>query len=357
MIEWLNGWGQWPAFIGAILIAALVTVGVAALVALPLRLAARKAGWSPKTLGRMRRPFRVLLFIGLLAVVVATLLPSSLLRWQATILHGLGITAIAASGWLLIGIVGFLLNRTLTRYPLDVDDNRVARRVHTQVAILRRVIFAVIVIVTAGAVLLTFPGVSGIGASLLASAGVLSVVAGIAAQSTLANVFAGLQLAFSGAIRVDDVVVVEGEYGRIEEITLTYVVVRIWDDRRFVLPSTFFATTPFENWTRQGGELTGSVEWDLDWTVSPGQIRTQLAEILAASEHWDGRSSGLQVIESTGGTVRVRATVSAASPSAVWDLRCEVREAMVEWLHREQRDALPRTRVSLSGSAEQSLDT
>jgi small-conductance mechanosensitive channel len=347
MPEWLSDWGAWPLFLVALAIALIFAVVAVALVTLPLRFTARRAGWDPAVLGRLRRPFRGLVLVGALAAATALFLPPDLEPWRAGILHGLGIAAIVAGGWLLAGIVGFFLARTLRRYPTDVADNRIARRVHTQIAILRRVILAVIVVVTAGAVLLTFPGVSAIGASLLASAGVLSVVAGIAAQSTLANVFAGLQLAFSDAIRVDDVVIVEGDFGRIEEITLTYIVVHVWDDRRLVLPSTYFTTTPFENWTRRGSELLGSVELDLDWMVEPAEMRHHLQAVLEEDPLWDRRTSVLQITDATGGPIRVRILVSAQNAGALWDLRCNVREAMVEWLHDEHPDALPRTRVAM----------
>lgn len=338
---------DWTRFAVAVGVALVIAVVVVALVAVPIRLLARRKAWDPKLLGRMRRPFRVLVALGALAIAVTTALPAELADWRGGILHGLAIAMIAAGAWLLAGVAGVLYARVLTRYRMDVADNRVARRVHTQVSILRRVTYVLIAVLALGAILLTFPEVQAVGASVLASAGVLSVVAGIAAQSTLANVFAGLQLAFSDAIRVDDIVIAEGEWGRIEEITLTYVVVHIWDDRRLVLPSTYFTTTPFENWTRRGSEIIGSVELDLDWSVSPAEMRAHLAEVLDADPLWDRRSSSLQITGATGGYVRVRIVVTAQNAGALWDLRCNVREAMVEWLHEQHHEALPRTRVSM----------
>jgi small-conductance mechanosensitive channel len=233
----------------------------------------------------------------------------------------------------------------LRRYPVDVADNRVARRVRTQVLVIRRLLTVVIAIVALGSILLTFPGAQAVGTSLLASAGLASVVAGLAAQSTLANVFAGMQLAFSDAIRVDDVVIADGEWGRIEEITLTYVVVSIWDQRRLVLPSTYFTTTPFQNWTRKGSELLGSVELDLDWRVRPSELRKQLTAVLDASELWDKRTANVQVTDTTNGYVRVRLLMSAANAGDLWDLRCHVREEIVEWLQTKSFTSVPRTRV------------
>src|SRR3712207_3167437 len=166
---------------------------------------------------------------------------------------------------------------------------------------------------------MTFPGARAAGTSLFASAGVLSVVAGLAAQSSLANVFAGLQLAFTDAMRGDDVVVVGGERGRIEEITMTYIVVHLWDDRRLILPSTYFTTTPFQNWTRRQADLLGTVEMDLDWSVPVDEMRQELTRLLEASDLWDGRVGVLQVTEATGGYVRVRALASARDAPTLFD--------------------------------------
>ncbi|HEU4807669.1 MAG TPA: mechanosensitive ion channel domain-containing protein, partial [Homoserinimonas sp.] len=216
-----------------------------------------------------------------------------------------------------------------------------------QVLIIRRLTVVATVVIALGAILLTFPGASAAGASLLASAGLISLIAGLAAQSTLANVFAGMQLAFSDAIRVDDVVIVEGEWGRIEEITLTYVVVHIWDDRRLVVPSTYFTTTPFENWTRRNSELLGSVEFDLDWRVTPAQMRHELHSILKSTDLWDQRVAVLQITDAVGGLVRVRILVSALDAGKLFDLRCLVREQLIDWLHQTSPQSIPRTRVQL----------
>ena len=342
------GWQPWPTFAAAVGAAILAAIVIAALLAIPVRLVARRAGWDPRLIGKIRRPFRVLLLVVGLWIAVALTYPDP--DWQRRLEHGLSIATIAASAWLLAGLLDFLFARTLARYPTDVADNRVARRVHTQLTVLRRVLIVVIVILGIGAILLTFPGVEAVGTSVLASAGVISVIAGLAAQSTLGNVFAGIQLAFSDAIRVDDVVVVDGQWGRIEDITLTYVVVHIWDDRRMVLPSTYFTSTPFENWTRRSSELLGSVDFDLDWRVPPGAMRDQLEVILEHNELWDGRVKVLQVTDAVAGRVHVRILVSAKDAPTLFDLRCSVRERMVDWLQREQPQALPVDRVELGES-------
>ncbi|HTL40163.1 MAG TPA: mechanosensitive ion channel family protein [Pseudolysinimonas sp.] len=338
---------EWTAFTIAAVAAVLAAVIITLAVTIPIRLIARRAGWHARSIGSIRRPFRVLILTTGLWIAVAAFWPASAEEAEPAVVHVLRVAVIASGGWLAAGIVSFLFARTLARHPIDVDDNRVARRITTQVAILRRVATVVIAIVTVGAVLFTFDGVQAAGASLLASAGVVSVVAGIAAQSALSNVFAGLQLAFSDAIRVDDVVIADGEWGRIEEITLTYIVVRVWDDRRVILPSTYFTSRPFENWTRNGSELLGSVEFDVDWRVSPQQMREQLQRVVADEPLWDGRTASLQITGATGGFVRVRVLVTAANAGALWDLRCAVREKLVEWMHAKSPAGLPRQRVQL----------
>nr|AIA15435.1 Mechanosensitive ion channel [uncultured bacterium]AIA15714.1 Mechanosensitive ion channel [uncultured bacterium] len=211
--------------------------------------------------------------------------------------------------------------------------------------VIRRLTVMVIVVLAIGSILLSFPGASTIGASVLASAGVISIVAALAAQSTLGNVIAGIQIAFSDSIRYDDAVIVENEWGWVEEITLSYVVVRLWDDRRMVLPSTYFTTTPFQNWTRNHSELLGSVEFDLDWRVSPDGMRSELDRILPLTELWDGRVKVLQVTDAVNGWVRIRILVTARDAPTLFDLRCHVRERMIDWLQAKDEGGLPRHRV------------
>jgi small-conductance mechanosensitive channel len=213
------------------------------------------------------------------------------------------------------------------------------------VILARRIGVALIAIVALGSIMLTFPAIQALGAGLLASAGVISIVAGLAAQTSLVNVFAGIQLAFTDAIRVDDVVVVQKEWGRIEEITLTYVVVHIWDDRRLILPSTYFTTTPFENWTRRQSEVMGTVEFDLDWRAPVEAMRAELKKVLATTELWDKRVGILQITDATAGFVRVRILVSAGDSASLFDLRCLIREELVLFLQQEYPTALPHVRL------------
>jgi small-conductance mechanosensitive channel len=334
----------------AIGVALLVTAVVALVLHLVLRAIARRERWADVLSRRTRHPFRTVLLVAMLWVAFASSIPreAEAFPWRDEVSHGFLVVTIATGCWLACQVAIFLEDLGLHRFRIDVPDNRQARRIRTQVLIIRRLTVALLVIIAVGAILLTFDGVEAAGASVLASAGLISVVAGLAAQSTLGNVFAGMQLAFSGSIRVDDVVVVEGQWGRIEEITLTYVVVHLWDDRRFVLPSTYFTSTPFENWTRTSSELLGAVEFDLDWRVSPSDMREELDRILATSTIWDGRTKVLQVTDAVGGFVRVRILVTAPDAGGLFDLRCYVREEMVEWVQRHHPDALPLQRVQLT---------
>ncbi|MGJ8720262.1 MAG: mechanosensitive ion channel family protein [Salinibacterium amurskyense] len=353
-------WKSWLGLAIAVLIALVAVIIFVGIVALIVRGVAHLRPGVYETLAQARQRLRVLAAIIAVWIAVSVTLPLEDLRNFVSSVFSVTLPvedlrnfvnsvflalAIAASGWLLTAIINLLLNRTVARYPTDVPDNRAARRVRTQVQLIRRVLAAVIVIVTIGAIFLTLPGAEALGASVLASAGLVSVVAGIAAQSALANVFAGMQLAFSDAIRVDDVVIADGEWGRIEEITLTYIVVSIWDQRRLVLPSTYFTTTPFQNWTRNATELLGEINFDLDWRVNIDQMRAQLKKVVAESDLWDGRTANIQVVDATGGFVRVRVLISAADSGAQWDLRTHVREEMVTWLQAKNPAALPRTRV------------
>jgi small-conductance mechanosensitive channel len=268
---------------------------------------------------------------------------------RGVVLHVLIILFIAGFAWLVAALLLVLEDLALARWRTDVPDNLKRRRLKTQVVMLRRVTVAAIVILTVGVVLMTFPGIRALGASVLASAGLISVIAALAAQSTLGNVFAGLQLAFSDAVRVDDVVVVEGEWGRVEELTLTYVALQIWDDRRLLLPTSYFTTKPFQNWTRTGSAVLGTAEIDVDWSTAIEPLRAELRAVCESSELWDGRVCVLQMTDAVGGMIRLRALVSAHDAPTLWDLRCLVRERLVTWVWQHQPESVPRVRADLTG--------
>ena len=259
--------------------------------------------------------------------------------------HAVALVVIAAVGWLLVRVIAAATEVMASRLRLDDPDNLRARRAQTQAMIARRIGAVAVVMVTAAVMLTTFPAVRTLGASLLASAGIAGLVLGLAAQQTLGNVFAGIQIALSEPITFDDVVVVEGEFGRIEEITFTYVVVRTWDERRVVLPISWFTTTPFENWTHTRSELVGAIALHVDHRAPVDAIREEFERLVRASPLWDGRKASLQVVDSHERTMELRAVVSGQSSADVWDLRCELREGLMAFLARAHPDALPRLRT------------
>lgn len=235
----------------------------------------------------------------------------------------------------------------LNRYDLQARDNLQARKVHTQLNVIKRIVIIIVGLLALGMILMVFDRVRQLGTTILASAGVIGIVVGFAAQRTLGTFFAGLQIAFTQPIRIDDVVIVEGEWGRIEEITLTYVVVKIWDLRRLVVPITYFIETPFQNWTKTSADILGTVFIYVDYTVPISEIREKLNELLNQSEHWDKKVCVLQVTNTTDRSVEIRALMSAADASTAWTLRCEIREKLIEYIRDNYPQSLPRARVEL----------
>ncbi|WP_111467025.1 mechanosensitive ion channel family protein [Microbacterium suaedae] len=265
--------------------------------------------------------------------------------------YALDLSIIAVIGWILGKILILLIDGAMRRQDSVSGDAFTARRRRTQLRMIRRLVIAVVAVLTIAAMLLTIPGAETFGASLFASAGVASIVAGLAAQSTLGNLVAGIQLAFSNALKVGDTVEVDDQFGTIEEITLTYVVVQIWDDRRHVLPSTYFTTTPYTNWTRNQTAVTGTVFVEADYTVDVDAVRAELERILDAAPEWDRRSWGLIVSDATGGVAQLRATMTAADGDLLWDLRCKVREQLVAFIATQRPQDLSRTRVQVDPDA------
>ncbi len=297
---------------------------------------------------RLRTPMRILIIIigtGV-GVLIALGWPARApnVEWAPMFLHVWTILLILSGAYLLTGLISAIADFLLLAHA-DAQETVHSRRLRTQTQVISRVGVAVVWVLAISGVLLTFEQFRAIGASMLASAGLLSIVAGLAAQSSLANVFAGVQLAFTDALRMGDIVIVDEHWGTIEEITLTYVVVASWDGRRWIVPSTVFISKTFENWTRSSPKLLGTVEFDLDWLVPVEAARVELQRIVRRSDLWDGRTVSMQVTEATGGYVKVRATVSAATSGDLWDLRCYVREELITWLQQRAVYALPRTRL------------
>lgn len=341
---------EWDSILISIslLLAALV-VGVVLYEALRFvlcRLSGRVgAPWSAILLARMRGPVRILVPLLALMLVAPTLDFSP--RTHEVIERLFSICFIAVIAWL--GCEGTLAGRDiiLGRFEVGGPDNLKARAVHTQLTVLVRIALFVIIVIAGAGMLMTFEKIRQVGMSILASAGILGMIIGFAAQRSLANLIAGLQIALTQPIRLDDVVIVEGEWGVIEEITLTYVVIRVWDLRRLVVPVTHFLEKPFQNWTRASANLLGTVFLYADYLVPVDELRRALHDILLASDKWDGRVWGLQVTNAGERTVELRALMSAADAPTAWDLRCEVRERMLAFIRENHPGYLPRVRAEL----------
>ena len=266
----------------------------------------------------------------------------------------LGILLIITVSWLLIRGISVFEEIILSRYDVGVKNNLKARKVHTQLKVIKRIATITVGIIALGTILMTFDRVRQLGTAILASAGVVGIVVGMAAQRTIATFIAGLQIAITQPIRVDDVVIVENEWGRIEEITLTYVVVRIWDLRRLIVPITYFIEKPFQNWTRVTADILGTVFVYVDHNVPVDSIREELQNILKKSEHWDGKVCVLQVTNTSERTVELRALMSAEDASKAWNLRCEVREKLVDFIRSQYPQSLPRLRAELFQTSQMS---
>ena len=271
--------------------------------------------------------------------------------WYPIFQHGMRIAMIASLTWLGLTMAYAVTDMILARLSArNGDADRRSRRLQTQVRLLRRVVATVLGLLAVAAILFTFPAVAALGAGILASAGLIGIIAGVAAQATLGNMFAGLQLAFSDSLRINDVVVVEGEWGRVEELTLTNVTVRIWDERRLIFPVSYFTTQPFENWTKHGSNITGVVMFRVDWEVPVDRLRAEVESFVTNHPQWDGRSWSLDVTDILdSGLVELRATVTAADSSARWTLMVQLREHMLTYIRENFPEALPRNRTQFTG--------
>lgn len=267
--------------------------------------------------------------------------------WRSILIMTNRIVLIIAVINLLARMVYALEDIFLDRYNINKEDNRKERKIITQLNFLKRVIIVSLVMIGIAIILLSFEEGRRYGQTLLTSAGVASIIIGLAAQKSIANFFAGIQIAFTQPIKIDDAVVVENEWGWIEEINLTYVVVRIWDWRRLILPITYFVEKPFQNWTRNKGEIIGTVILHLDYRTPIEPLRAKLTELLKAEARWDGAVNSLQVVDTKEYTILVRALMSAKNSPTAWDLRCSIREKMITFLQEEYPHSLPVQRIQM----------
>jgi small-conductance mechanosensitive channel len=291
-----------------------------------------------QTRGLTRTALLILAMI--IAIPVAPLPPET----AALLARIMAVAVIGLIGWAAMIAWHIAADHYQRRFSLDTDDNLLARKHNTQVRVLARTIDVLLIMLTLSAALMTFPAVRQYGLSLFASAGVAGIVAGLAARPVLSNLMAGVQLAMTQPIRLYDAVIVENEYGTIEEITSTYVVVKLWDLRRMIVPLTYFIEKPFQNWTRESSAIIGTSFLYVDYRAPVGIIRDKLLEIVKASKYWDGKVVNLQVTDAKESTIELRALMSANSGGQAFNLRCAVREQMIDFLQREHPEALPRQR-------------
>lgn len=259
---------------------------------------------------------------------------------QSHILVTIGIS------WLLIVLIKLLKTNFLKKFDISEEDNLESRKIYTQINLLEKIIIFLIILFTIGIVLISFDSIREIGIGLFASAGLAGIIIGLSAQKVVGALLAGIQIAITQPFRIDDAVLVENEWGWIEEINLTYVVVRIWDKRRLVLPSTYFLEKPFQNWTRTSAEIIGSVFIYTDYTISFQAMRDELSRLLNESELWDKKVNVLQVTDSKQSTLEIRILVSAKNSPTTWDLRVYIREKMIEFIQKNYPESLPKTRVA-----------
>lgn len=334
----------WVSTLVAVVLAAIGGIGLhRAARALLRRIVHREHGVVLKAM--LERTQRAAgLAIPLVAVQLALQAAPEALQGIATVRHLNGLLLIAALTMLLMGLIGGIADGLIARNPADVVDNLHARRIQTQTRVLSRSAMVLVMIGGVAMALMTFPGARQLGASLLASAGVLGIVGGLAARPVFSNLIAGLQLALAQPLRIDDVLIVKGEFGRVEEITGTYVVLKLWDERRLIVPLQWFIENPFENWTRTGSQILGSLFLWVDYATPIEPLRAEARRLAESMAEWDRRVFNVQVTEATDKAIQVRVLVSSVNSGANFDLRCKMREALVAWLAREHPESLPLVR-------------
>ena len=326
-----------------IVIGALAGFALTAVVALAV-------GFVLRRRKRMRAHLKILLMPAFTAMVflgarIGLELSGRDLRLYDLLAFLLLIGTASGFAWLALRVVNVIERRVELQYDEVTAADRRGRRIKTQMQLIKRVLHTAIIVIAVAAILLAIPQVRALGAGLLASAGLVSVVAALAVQTTLTNVFAGMQLAFTDAIRVGDVVVMDDYYGTIEDITMSYVVLKIWDGRRIIYPSSYFTTTPFENYTRTGTEISAGIDFHVDWRVPVDALRSRLRALLESTDLWDGRDMSVQVLDIAGDRATLRAAVSARNAGDLWDLQCLVREDFIRFISEQHPEAMNIMRI------------
>ena len=343
----LEPWGRFVAIALAVVLTALLAHRLLRPVVF------RLSGYSTMLGAMVRRcdpPIRWLLPLVALQILWQGV-PDELPHVEA-VRHITGVLGIACLTWLAMAAIQGVADALVALNPADVTDNLHARRVQTQARVLARIASGAALIAGLAFILMTFPRARQLGASLLASAGVAGLIVGLAARSVFGNLLAGLQIALAQPLRIDDVLIVEGEWGRVEEITATYVVIKVWDERRLVVPLQWFIEHPFQNWTRRSAELLGTVFLWVDYTLPVEPIRAEARRLCEAAKEWDGRVCVVQVTDANERAMQLRILVSSVDAGRNFDLRCIVREGLIDFVQRHHAGALPRLRGDVAAVPE-----
>jgi len=346
MFGWVPQWMVGLGLVAGAITAALFVYGIAARI-IKRALGTRRPA-ATLFLQRVAGPARLALCLAAVALVLPLAPLNDLLREQLT--HFFVVAVIALIGWISIRGVDMAAARYVQRFRLDTNENLLARKHVTQVRVFKRVIHTLIVIIAVSAALMTFESVKQYGVSLFASAGAAGLIVGLAARPLLSNLIAGVQIAVTQPIRIEDAVIIENEWGWIEDIASTYVVVRLWDWRRLVVPLSYFIERPFQNWTRDTQSLIGAIALHVDYGTDVSRIRHRLEQAVKESKLWDGAVVNLQVVDTSPRAIELRALVSARTAPQSWDLRCEIREKLLAFIREEMPEAFPRDRTTISPS-------
>ncbi len=338
---------QWLIGVGVVAFAILCALIAHRLfVSLVKRAIGPKRSVAIQILDKTSGPIRLAACLAAVAIVTPLAPLSNDLSRAVT--HLFVVASIALIGWISIRAVDLTAARYLQRYRVGIEENFLARKHVTQVRVFKRVIDTLVIIVAVSTALMTFDSVRQYGVSLFASAGAAGIIVGLAARPLLSNLIAGVQIAVTQPIRIEDAVIIEYEWGWVEDIASTYVVIRLWDWRRMVVPLSYFIERPFQNWTREAASLIGSIMLHVDYAADVPKIRKRLESTVRESKLWDGNVVNLQVVDANSRTIELRALVSARNAPQAWDLRCEIREKLIAFLQAEMPQALPRDRADLA---------
>jgi len=344
MFGWVPQWVVGLGLVAGAIVVALLVENIAA------RLIQRAIGQKMPALRIFLQKIEGPVQLALCLAAVALVLPLAPLNdvWREQLTHFFVVAVIALIGWISMRAVELVAARYLQQYRLDVEENFLARKHVTQVRVFKRVIDTLIVLIAVSTALMTFESVKQYGVSLFASAGAAGLIVGLAARPLLSNLIAGVQIAITQPIRIEDAVIIENEWGWVEDIASTYVVIRLWDWRRLVVPLSYFIERPFQNWTRDAQSLIGTVALHVDYDTDVSRIRRHLEQAVRESKLWDGAVVNLQVVDSHPRTVELRALVSARTAPQSWDLRCEIREKLLSFIREQMPEAFPRQRTTIS---------